>query len=771
MAVGRVSLRAALLLCIAGWPAADCAADDGESQSGPRIEVTEPRAESIVGGKFRVAGPVVRSPGRAETPIVRVNGTDVPVVDGTWSLEVAPPKEGLFRIRVVSAYPGEPASVVEVPVKVDRTAPIIEFSEPVSEVGVHPDGEGRVAGVVTDPNLVRVTINGHDVKVTRQGEFEETFLLPASGETRVEVRALDGAGNESAAVRRLRTTPDPSAPATAPPPIGTQPQPPPAPPSRPPPSPPQEALNPVREAVRWLVAHRSPDGGWECEGFRRWCDGRQTEGSGPDGAGKSMYDIGVTGLALLALLGASKEALGDDAPVVRRAADAGLAFLRKYQDTEGCFGARETSHYVYNHAIAANAMVAAYGTSGNPVQRVSAQKALDFIAIARTPGFAWRYGVKPGDNDTSVTGWMLTALAAARRVNAADLKAQRDPSFVLDEPSFTGIKIWIDQVTDDRGRAGYQTRGTGPARMTDLVDKFPAEKSESMTAICVLARLLLSSDAAASSAVSKGAELCTSRPPVWNRADGSIDFYYWYYATLALNRLGGASRDIWNRALVAAVVPRQRTDGDTCDYRGSWDPLDPWAEDGGRVYSTAILALALEALGRDVGWTSASPETGGSSPDSAELRVRVSRLFIAREGLIDTCGECGGTGKRAKRVPGGYDNVDCKACGGKGRVLDRTRFTTAFWSLKSPAWRELPESKSTFDRQMAECAADPMKAFPIRRHAIKSINLVGDRHAVATALEDGITPRETRWIWYGATGKSPGGWYLYDETADGPWPQ
>jgi hypothetical protein len=36
----------------------------------------------------------------------------------------------------------------------------------------------------------------------------------------------------------------------------------------------------------------------------------------------------------------------------------------------------------------------------------------------------------------------------------------------------------------------------------------------------------------------------------------------------------------------------QRGDG---NFKGSWDPNGVWGEDGGRVYSTAILVLTLQA--------------------------------------------------------------------------------------------------------------------------------------------------------------------------------
>ncbi|MDJ0522143.1 MAG: hypothetical protein QNJ90_08730 [Planctomycetota bacterium] len=355
----------------------------------------------------------------------------------------------------------------------------------------------------------------------------------------------------------------------------------------------------VDDALRWLAAHQSPNGGWEAAGFNQWCDGNPVSDASkrPDGLGKALYDPGVTGLALCAFLGAGYTNRGKHpfAKVVSR----GLRYLKNIQDPEGCFGPRSTQQYIYNHACAALAMVEAYGMTGSPIFKGSAQRCLDFIALARNPYFAWRYGIKPGDNDTSVSGWMMMALKSAQLINSDAVKRGKRPPLTIDESAFDGLRAWLDKVTDpDYGQVGYVQRGTGPARPQELVDRFPADKSESMTAVGMLARIFMGEDPRKSKLIKLGADLCAKLPPTWNKADGSIDMYYWYYATLAMFQVGGKYWDLWKKGMEKAMVETQRKDTDYCQYKGSWDPVGPWGMDGGRVYSTAIQALCLEVFYR-----------------------------------------------------------------------------------------------------------------------------------------------------------------------------
>jgi hypothetical protein len=351
----------------------------------------------------------------------------------------------------------------------------------------------------------------------------------------------------------------------------------------------------LEDALRWLAAHQSPNGGWEAAGFQNWCDGVPIADAArrPEGLGKTMHDAGVSGLALCAFLGAGYTNRGKHpfAKVVSK----GLRYLKNVQDPEGCFGPRATQQYIYSHAIATLAMVEAYGMTGSAIWKGSAQRALNFTALARNPYFAWRYGIKPGDNDTSVTGWMMMALKSAKLVNEEAKKRGRPEPLTIDESSFDGIKAWLEKVTDpDTGRVGYVTRGSGPARPQDLVDRFPGEKSESMTAVGVLARVFLGEDPRRSDPIKRGAELCAALPPAWNPADGSIDMYYWYYGTLAMFQVSGGPWKKWRASMEKAIVDQQRKDTDHCQYKGSWDPIGPWGPDGGRVYATAVMAMCLE---------------------------------------------------------------------------------------------------------------------------------------------------------------------------------
>ncbi|MEN8150080.1 MAG: prenyltransferase/squalene oxidase repeat-containing protein [Planctomycetota bacterium] len=333
----------------------------------------------------------------------------------------------------------------------------------------------------------------------------------------------------------------------------------------------------VLGGLEWLKNHQSRDGFWDCDNYHSKCRDVPCEGSG-----RALYDSGVTGLALLAFLGAGEtHRHGRYKDVVLR----GLRYLKQIQDPEGCFGPRTDGHFIYNHAICALAMTEAYALTGSPLFKQSAQQAIDFCHRSQNPYLAWRYGVRPQDNDTSVTGWMVMALKSAKM---AGLRVADD--------ALDGARTWIAKATEpEYGRVGYTARGTGPARPEGSEDRWPAARSESLTAVGVLSRVFLGEDPKKSEAIGRGVDLMLKAVPVWDEESGAIDMYYWYYGTLAMFQVGGEPWKKWLKAMEPAIAESQRPDG--C-AKGSWDPVGPWGGEGGRVYSTALMVMCMEVFYR-----------------------------------------------------------------------------------------------------------------------------------------------------------------------------
>ena len=134
--------------------------------------------------------------------------------------------------------------------------------------------------------------------------------------------------------------------------------------------------------------------------------------------------------------------------------------------------------------------------------------------------------------------------------------------------------------------------------MSAFLGPWPQDQVESMSAIAALLRILNHESALNTPAIRGAARLLMAKPPKWDDDAGTIDFYYWYYATLAMFQVGGDPWTKWNKAMDSAMVDTQRKDTDYCMYKGSWDNLDAWGGDGGRVYSTAVMAMCLEVYYR-----------------------------------------------------------------------------------------------------------------------------------------------------------------------------
>ncbi len=358
-----------------------------------------------------------------------------------------------------------------------------------------------------------------------------------------------------------------------------------------------ETVEMADAALRWLARHQvqagADKGRWGANDWNRQCDGKGCSGHsyaepgnvGP-GRGLAAYDVGVSALALLAFLGRGNTArVGDFKKNVRN----GLRWLQKQQDpVTGAIGFDpHHSESIYNHAIATMALCEAYFYGDDFRLEEPAQKAVDFCLKAQNPDNGWRYGVRSGQNDTSVTGWMVLALKAAHTAG-------------LDVPkgAHLGARNWFDRATASDGAVGYNRPGGGSSLMPSLRDKLGPKMYQPvpcMTAVAVVCRIFTGQDPK-ERVIRDGAALLMEELPEWDADDlRKANFYYWYYGSYAMFQVGGKDWLRWNDAMLTALKASQRRAGGTHpDTEGSWDPSGEWGFVGGRVYATAINALTLQ---------------------------------------------------------------------------------------------------------------------------------------------------------------------------------
>ena len=335
----------------------------------------------------------------------------------------------------------------------------------------------------------------------------------------------------------------------------------------------------VALALRWLAKHQAADGHWDSTDFDAGC-------GGCDGATEYEVDRALTGLSLLAFLGAghTHAAPGPYQDVVRR----GLNWLTERQRRDGDLRGDET---MYTQGIVAIALAEAEAMSGDVSLTPHVEAAARFIADAANEEHGgWRY--EPGQvGDTSVLGWQVMALHGAQRAG-------------VDVPrrGFEAARQWLAQVESPQRSGLYSYR--------------PGQRpTPSMTAEAMFSQQLLGGgrDLARMNA---GVELLARYLPDWESA---LNTYYWYYGTLALFHHGGPAWERWNGALRGELLDHQERRGPAA---GSWPPGGEWAPIGGRVYQTAICALMLEVYYRYLPMYATEPQLAqadGPVTDSTDL--------------------------------------------------------------------------------------------------------------------------------------------------------
>ncbi len=383
----------------------------------------------------------------------------------------------------------------------------------------------------------------------------------------------------------------------------------------------------VLEGLRWLVRHQSEDGSWGPESCRARCSAK-TPCIPSDAELQPFWNEGLTGLALLAFLGAgfdheSKNRIRDPAMgkeyVIGEVIKKGLMWLVDGQKEDGSFSPGRP--FLYNEALATMALCEAYALSGNRYFKKPAQRGVDFLIAAqkRDPTapeerWGWRYSSRADlearlasgeidqvayfdeidQSDISVTGWVIMALKSAR-LSGLD---------VSDEAMHGGLRF-AKFVSRDDGLVGY----FDPARAGETIlgpgDEY-AYHPGTMSALSMLVRTFVAHDLGDVFLEMAARQIVKDQPRI-SKDKLSIDYYYWYYATLALNQFDGPDSprnsgdywDTWNRSLQEALLDLQdKHDEPGVCSRGGWIVGDRWSRHGYALYNTAINTLTLEVYYR-----------------------------------------------------------------------------------------------------------------------------------------------------------------------------
>jgi len=321
----------------------------------------------------------------------------------------------------------------------------------------------------------------------------------------------------------------------------------------------------VDRGLGWLLRHQIEDGSWR--GAASLACGRC---SGP---GKRDYPAAVTGLSLLAFVGAGHtHRAGDHRTEVKNAA----RFLVGRQRDDGASHPKDVSgdeREMYGNAMATLALSELFAATGSQYLKAPVERGVRYIERAQAPYAGWRYRPHERDSDTSVTVWQMLALISAGRAGVR-----------VNPATFVGARRWLSSMTEPSTfRVGYNRRGRG---------------SVGITATALALRLILR-DRRSEPEVSGGIDLLKANPPVWPAAADPTsvgnppDVCYWYFGTLATRRLGDSDGRAWSRAMESLLLSRQSRSG---HEDGSWPPPGRWSRIGGRPFTTAMCILMLEML-------------------------------------------------------------------------------------------------------------------------------------------------------------------------------
>ncbi len=328
----------------------------------------------------------------------------------------------------------------------------------------------------------------------------------------------------------------------------------------------------VALGLAWLARQQKQDGSWVY-----------------DASAKGEV-IASTGMALLAFLGAGETHLGKGK--YQKTVQAGLNFLLGRLPPEGANkGKFAGAGTMYAHAIGTTALCEAYGVTKDKNLLKAAQAAVDYIQKAQGNNGSWGYFANT-NGDTSIVGWQIQALQAARL--AKDI--------VVDDKVIKNAVKFLDLAGGGSRKQKYGYN-----------DNTGAAPGTSLTAVGLLCRYYIDGWTPDNAGMAEGVIGLMDRAPggttkTPREKKPHLDMYYFYYATQVVHFFEGDEWKDWNDGPKAADGTRKggmrdwlielqnkKEDAD----QGSWDPEAGFiGNQCGRLGTTVLCVLTLEVYYR-----------------------------------------------------------------------------------------------------------------------------------------------------------------------------
>ncbi len=373
----------------------------------------------------------------------------------------------------------------------------------------------------------------------------------------------------------------------------------------------------VELALAWLAKRQKADGSW---------DFRDKQQVALTGRGSGKYNLGATGLATLAYLGAGySHKHGKHKEVVGKALD----WLIYNQEKYGGWTKKPENQEMHAQGIATLALVEGYAAhpSGKDGKKLlkRAQLGVKFIQRAQYPYSGWAYYMPQHTH----MHWTKMVEQSVVIWNGMALKGARTSGVRVDGKSLAGMVKWLDDAQGKKGQYAYSgvARSGSPAfcrlkRSTPCMVAAalmmrmwtgcrPGYQGTHDSADIVLKHLESHYPRWRSQVADPGPEPERPGPRPkdrkqvaewnekcaiwlkWHRAKSAVrfpDMYFLHHGTIAMFQVGGERWKKWNAKMTDVVLKHQQKDG-------SWAAGGTYVL-GSQVMSTSLGALILESYYR-----------------------------------------------------------------------------------------------------------------------------------------------------------------------------